>query len=159
MPCDGVDGRRTSSECLSELLNRAGHRVEDALQVVEKLLELVRRHGPFGRWFDQPFLLQDPQGVAHLVLGKVEQFRESNNPDRLVLHDGLEHRDMSLQELDLGLDLAGQRAPPSHEKRPPTNRDMVRDNVGSLKRFDARMMRRTPCPDYTIPPSRGTSRQ
>src|SRR5207245_7678137 len=91
----------------------------DAFQIVEELLELVRRHRSFGRGLDQSLLLQNPKGVPDLVLREVEELRESDDPDRLVLHDRLQHRDMSLQQLDLRLDLAGERAPTSHENLPP----------------------------------------
>src|SRR2546427_262871 len=110
--------RVRSTEGLAEFLDRPRHRIEDALQVVEELLQLVRRHGPFGRGLDQSFLLQDPKGIPDLVLREVEELRQPDDPDRLILHDRLQHRDMALQQLDLGLDLAGERTPASHENLP-----------------------------------------
>src|SRR2546426_9454105 len=38
---------RQLPECLLSLLDRAAHRVADAFQLIEELLGLVRRHGPF----------------------------------------------------------------------------------------------------------------
>src|SRR6266571_760972 len=107
-----------SAERLTELLDRHRHGIEDALQVVEELLEPIRRHRAFRRRLDQPLLLQDAKGIAHLVLWKIQQLGETDDADRLVLHDRLEHRDVPLQELDLGFDLARERAPPCHRKPP-----------------------------------------
>jgi hypothetical protein len=90
-------------------------------------------------------------------LREIEELRETDDPNRLILHDRLQHRDVSLQELDLGLDLAGERTPPSHENLPPTKRDMVRDSVGCLKRFDALRRRRTPCRGWPTRPIHETS--
>src|SRR5207237_1039590 len=67
---------------------------------------------------DQTRLLQESEGVADLVLREVQELGEADNPDRLVLHDRLEHRDMALEELDFGLNLASECAPPAHGPLP-----------------------------------------
>src|SRR6267378_1082746 len=129
----------TLTERLPKFLYRGGHRVQYAFQIIEKFLEFVRRNSAFGRRFDESLLFQDSEGIAHLVLREVQQFRKADDADGLVLHDRLEHRHVTLQELDLGLNLTGERAPAGHGFPPPTRRDMVRDSVVILKRFDALM--------------------
>src|SRR2546421_5431912 len=133
-----AEPKADSSEGLAQFLDGRRHRVEDALQVVEELLELVRRHRPFGRRLDESLLFQNPEGITHLVLREVQEFGQADDADRLVLHDRLEHRDMALQKLDLGLNLAGERTPAGHGLPPLHNVTWYVLTWSSLKRSTLR---------------------
>src|SRR5207302_42706 len=111
------------------------------------------RHQPGAgrRDLDQSLLFQDSEGITHLVLREVQQFGQADDADRLVLHDRLEHRHMTLQELDLGLNLAGERAPAGHELPPLHNVTWSVITWPSLKRSTHRR-----CEERHVPIARLT---
>src|SRR3990170_7187727 len=63
---------RTSADELADVLHGPGDLVEHALEVVEEVVELVRRDRAVLRRLHEPFLLEDPQGISDLVLGVVQ---------------------------------------------------------------------------------------
>src|SRR5439155_13154613 len=132
-----------SPKGLPELLDRVRHHVQDALQVIEELLEAVRRHRALRGRLDEPLLLQDPQAVPDLVLGDVQHLAQPDDPDRLVLVDRLQHLDVALEELHLDLDLARQNGLPRQRKLPRARSSMGHDNACRFKRcgFAARTSR------------------
>src|SRR5216117_4552215 len=99
---------------LSELLNFPQHKVRYSLRILEQ------------------------EGLTHLVLREVQQFGQADDADRLVLHDRLEHRHMTLEQRDLGLNLAGERTPAGHGLPPLHNVTWSVITWPSLKRSTLR---------------------
>ena len=99
-----------SIQGVSEFLHGTTEGIQNLLEMVQEQRHIVGDNGAVGRGLDQPLMFKDPEGVAHLVLGDVELLGQPDDPDRLVLHDRLQHLHVPAEEIDLPLDLAGQDA-------------------------------------------------
>ena len=79
-----------ASEGVLQRLDGLLHLLQEDPELLVELLRLLRGDGARLGRADEPFSLQDPQGIPDPVLRGIQQLREAHDADRLVPLHGLQ---------------------------------------------------------------------